>query len=88
MMLFSPKEFGLRLTHSTIANRYSKQKTKFLSSFVNATIKNYLNSKYSSHHFKINSISKILGLKVITSLNFLVLKNVLVRIKKQRIPAL
>lgn len=72
MMLFLT-EFGLRLTQSVIAQQYTqqilyKQKTKFLSSFVN--INTYLNSKYFSYYFTINSISKILDLKVIISLNF------------------
>lgn len=67
---FSREEFGLRLTQSTFANRYPKQKTKFLSNFMNVNIRTYLNSKHSRHHFTTNSIRKILDLQVLISLNF------------------
>lgn len=68
----SPREFGLILTHSGIANRHSKQKTTLLSTFVNVAIKKHLNSEYSNCYFTTNSISKmILDLEVIIFLNFL-----------------
>lgn len=71
---FSPEEFGFRVTHSTMANRYFKQKAKFLSNFVNVTVKFIRTLKYSSCHFTINSIKQDPIFKSYNFSEFLVLK--------------